>query len=89
MEIVIKDKSYFSNFDNHRVEKDYDYMLFRQDFSSSERVYFNKDKINDVIEKIENGEILIHFNYSILYSKTKELMNEAPDLGCYITLFKF
>ena len=85
MKIEYREKSYISGEDNHLMEDKYDYMLFRQDWGGSERIYFNKEDIENVIEAVEEGTIPIHPNYSILYCRNKELMDESPDFGCYAT----
>jgi hypothetical protein len=44
-----------------------------------------------LMKKINTGDILIHPSYSILFCKTKGLMNDANtdgDLGCYATVYK-
>ncbi|MCE2742305.1 MAG: hypothetical protein LW701_01815 [Fluviicola sp.] len=83
MKIVYGEKSYMSGGDNHLMEDGYDYMLFRQDWNGSEKIYFNKGDIDHIYEKINEGTILIHRNYSILYCKNDELFNEIEDLGCF------
>jgi hypothetical protein len=85
MEIVHKAKSYQSGGDNHNMELDYDYMLFRQDWNGSERVYFNIEDIEKVVDAIGEGLIPIHPNYSILYAKREDLLTEEVDFGCYCT----
>ncbi len=85
MEIVHKEKSYQSGGDNHNMELDYDYMLFRQDWGGSERVYFNVEDIEKVVDAIGEGLIPIHPNYSILYAKREDLLTEEVDFGCYCT----
>jgi hypothetical protein len=86
MKIEHRDKPYGSGGDNHDMENGFDYMLFRQDWGGTERVYFNKEDINKVIEAIEEGTIPIHPNYSILYTRSEDLLNEGPDFGCYATV---
>jgi hypothetical protein len=90
MKIIRTDNRYGSG-DNqsflNRFNKDFDYLLFRQDWGGNESVYFNTDEIENVLEKIDEGEILIHHNYSILFCKTEDLLNEVDDLfGCYVTV---
>lgn len=66
---------------------DYDYLLFRQDWGGQESVFFNKEDLDDVVGQINFGEIWIHPNYSILYCKTQELLDEVKDeFGCYEVL---
>lgn len=83
MKIEYRESSYMSGGDNHLMEDDYDYMLFRQDWGGSERVYFNKDEVDEIYKKINDGTILIHRNYSILYCKSDDLYSDIEDLGCY------
>lgn len=83
MKIEYREKSYNSGGDNHLMEDGYDYMLFRQDWNGSERVYFNKEDLQEIYEKIGDGTILIHGNYSILYCKRDELLEGIQDLGCF------
>lgn len=65
----------------------YDYLLFRQDWGGQETVFFNKEELDEVAGKINSGEILIHPNYSILYCKTQELLDEVKgEFGCYEVL---
>ena len=71
---------------SHDMEDGYDYMLFRQDFNGTERVYFNQDEVDEVLERIQNGFILIQANYSILYTSSEELVGLAPELGCFVTV---
>jgi len=74
--------------DKHTFDNDYDYLLFRQDWSGNESVHFNKDEIENVLNKIDAGDIAIHSNYSILYCANEELMKFVEDMfGCY-TLVK-
>lgn len=88
MDIVHYSRPYGQGSDNHAMEQEFDYMLFRQDMGGTERVYFNKDEIDDVFDRIDEGEIRIHGNYSILYASTDKLLDEAPQLGCYATIGK-
>jgi hypothetical protein len=88
MKIEHKAISYASGGAEHKMDKKFDYLLFRQDFNGAEYVNFNLDEIDSVYEKIEEGEILIHGNYSILYAKNKKLMESAPDFGCYCLVKK-
>jgi hypothetical protein len=87
MKIVYTSNRYGSG-DGPIHDKSFDYLLFRQDWSSNESVYFNKDEIDDVLEKISDGEIPVHTSYSILYCKDEESMKLVDGLfGCY-TLVK-
>jgi len=83
MKIEHRDCPYGSGKDTHDMEEGFEYMLFRQDWGGTERVYFNKEDIEHIYEKIDDGTILIHGNYSILYCKNEESLNEIEDLGCY------
>lgn len=88
MNIVYTNNRYGSG-EGPRHDSRYDYLLFRQDWSGNESVYFNADEIKDVSDKILNDEILIHHNYSILYCRTEELLKKVEDyFGCYATVIK-
>jgi hypothetical protein len=67
----------------------YDYCLYRQDWSGREIICFNADEIEEVLEMIELGEIVIHFNYSILYCKDEKAYNALSKDGfsCFATIF--
>jgi hypothetical protein len=70
--------------DGPKYNKEYDYLLFRQDWGGNESVYFNKDEIDDVLDKISESDILIHTNYSLLYCRDEELMQLVDGkFGCY------
>jgi hypothetical protein len=84
MKIIYTSNKYGSG-DKASFNDNFDYLLFRQDWSGNESVYFNKDEIESVLSKIESGDILIHSNYSLLYCGNKELMDLVDDkFGCYI-----
>jgi hypothetical protein len=87
MEKVIKENLTKSSSENNKIEMTHDFLLIKQGSESSEMVYFNKDEITELTSKIENGEIVIDISTSLL-TKTRELMLEAPHLGCFITVFK-
>ena len=87
MNIVYTNNRYGSG-DGPRHDNRYDYLLFRQDWSGNESVYFNQDEIDEVLEKINEGEILIHTNYSLLFCRDEELIKLVDGyFGCY-TLVK-
>lgn len=87
MEIVRTKNMYGSGTRPRFDDPDFDYLLFRQDWDGTESVYFNKDEINDVLKKIEEGEILIHRNYSLLFCKNLDLFDEIDGLiPCYTLL---
>jgi uncharacterized protein YlbG (UPF0298 family) len=47
-------------------------------------VYFNKDEVDDVLDKIGEGEILMHTSYSVLYCRDEESLNLVDGkFGCY------
>lgn len=78
---------YLDGGDRHAFElRQFQFMLFRQDFEGSERVYFDEADIDQIIEDIESGDLPIHHNYSILYCRDQAALDAAPDLGCYATL---
>lgn len=83
MKIVYGQKSYSSGGDDHLMEDGYDYLLFRQDWNGSEKIYFNVNDIEHIYEKVNEGTIMIHRNYSILYCRNEELLENIADLGCY------
>lgn len=68
MNIVYTSNRYGSG-DGPKYNKEYDYLLFRQDWGGNESVFFNQDEIDNVLDKIGEGEILIHSNYSLLYCR--------------------
>ena len=87
MKIVYTSNRYGSG-DGPVHDKSFDYLLFRQDWSGNESVYFNSDEIDEVLNKIDLGGILIHTSYSILYCRSQELMDLVDgSFGCY-TLVK-
>ena len=91
MKVVHKSIPYGSGGDNHAFEEPgYEFMLFRQDWNGSERVYFNEDDFDKVDEDVAAGELPIHPSYSILYSREKRLLKQAEEfaahLGCYTTV---
>lgn len=86
MEIVRTNNIYGSGTVS-RFNPDFDYLLFRQDWGGNESVFFNNNEINDVLEKIDEGEILIHHNYSLLFCRNQELLDEIDGLiPCYTLL---
>jgi len=83
MNIVYTSNRYGSG-DGPKYNKEYDYLLFRQDWGGNESVFFNQDEIDNVLDKIGEGEILIHSNYSLLYCRDEELMQLVDGkFGCY------
>ena len=88
MKIEHGSKNYQSGGDKMVKDPKFDYLLFRQDFGGSESVYFNKDEIDEVIEKIQEGEILIHPNYSVILARDQKLADEISEqfAGCYVTV---
>ncbi len=83
MNIVYTSNRYGSG-NEPKYNKEYDYLLFRQDWGGNESVYFNKDEIDNVLDKISEGDILIHANYSLLYCRDEELMQLVDGkFGCY------
>ena len=74
--------------DELQFNNDFDYLLFRQDWSGNEAVYFNKDEIDEVSEKIATGEILLHTNYSLLYCANQQLLDLIGEqFGCYSLVY--
>jgi hypothetical protein len=70
--------------DAPKFNDNFDYLLFRQDWGGNESVFFNKDEIDDVSDKIANGDIPIHMNYSLLFCGSQELMDFIDgQFGCY------
>jgi hypothetical protein len=83
MRIIYNSKEkYFDGGGFPVFNKKWDYLLFRQDFSGTESVYFNRNEIDELLKRINSQEILIHNNYSILFAKNKELL-KMLDLPCY------
>lgn len=88
MKVIHENKTYMSGGGRASLDESFDYCLFRQDFGGSESVLFNTNELDEVIEKVECGDIMIHMNYSILYCKTDELLTKAEEIfGCYCTTF--
>ena len=85
MEVVLKNQKYGQSSPFEWL-KSYEFCLYRQDWNSLEMVFFNRGEVNDVLNEIMEGEILIHPNYSILYCRNKECERIAPDFGCYTLL---
>ena len=88
MEIKYDNKAKYRSGGGKPVWKDeYDFLLVRQDWNGHESIYFNVNEIEEVFEKMNNGEIIIHFNYSILYGKDRETLEKILELGygypCY------
>jgi hypothetical protein len=70
-------------------DEDYDYCLFRQDYHGAEIIYFNKEKLKAINKQIDDGKIRIHPNYSVLYAKTKELVDDVKvAFPCYVVLWR-
>jgi hypothetical protein len=87
MNIIYTSNRYGSG-DGPVFNNDFDYLLFRQDWSGNEAVYFNKDEIDEVSEKIATGEILIHTNYSLLYCANQQLLDLIGEqFGCYSLVY--
>lgn len=62
----------------------YDYLLFRQDWSGQESIFFNKEDMEEFCDKIDSGDIQIDKNYSLLYCKNEARLEEIRDkFGCY------
>ena len=70
--------------DGPKHDLSYDYLLFRQDWGGQESIFFNKEDIKAVCDKIDSSEIQIHMNYSLLYFKNEACLEEVRDkFGCY------
>ena len=62
-------------------------MYFTIYYFQDKRKFFNKNEINKVFELIDSGDILIHPNYSILYCRNQELLDDVKnEFGCYEVL---
>mgnify|MGYP000846164220 CR=1 FL=1 len=73
--------------DGPKHDLSYDYLLFRQDWGGQESIFFNKEDLEEVFDKIDSGEIRVHMNYSVLYCKNDSRLEEVRDkIGCYETL---
>ncbi len=73
--------------DGPKYDLSYDYLLFKQDWSGQQSVYFNKEEIDTILGKIDAGEIIIHMSYSTLYCKNEVRLEEVRDkFGCYEVL---
>jgi hypothetical protein len=88
MKIVHSDKNYMSGSGRAELKTDFDFCLFRQDWGGNESIYFNDSEIDEVLNLIEEGEVIIHMNYSIVYCKNDILKSKIEDLfPCYCTFF--
>jgi hypothetical protein len=79
-------EKYMEGGSKHVIKKEFDYLLFRQDWGGSESVYFNADEVKKVEKQIVSGKILIHSNYSVIYCKNKKLLATAPQWCYAVTL---
>lgn len=88
MNIVHKNNHYGSNA-KIEFDKSYDYCLYRQDWGGTESVFFNTDEIEEVVNKIFEGEIHVHHNYSILFCRDQNLFDSYPKdyIFCYMTIY--
>jgi hypothetical protein len=88
MEIIHKNIPYGKS-DTLTFDDRYHYCLHRQDWSGTEDVLFNENEIEEVLDLINLGEIVIHPNYSILFCSSEILVGEMEGiLGCYVTKFE-
>ena len=83
IKIIKTGDRYFEGGAKIKFKKEFDYLLFRQDIDGSESVYFNRRDIKKIFKLIASEVILIHTNYSILYSKNRRFLNFLPELECY------
>jgi hypothetical protein len=87
MNIIHKNNPYGVS-SNFEFDENYDYCLFRQDWNGSESVFFNYDEVDDLLIKIEEGEILIHPNYSVLFCKDEEAIKKVEgDFWVYAAIY--
>ena len=86
MNIIHTSSGYFEGGGAPVFNKDFDFLLYRQDFDGTESIYFNTDELNDILKGVLSGEILIHPNYSLLFcdSYLVDLM-KAIFPYCYVT----
>jgi hypothetical protein len=86
MEVKYINKKYG---DNTKIDFDttYDYCLYRQDWGGCELVYFDFEELDDLFEKINDGDIAIHYNYSVLLCKDKDVLDKTPqeNIWWYVT----
>jgi len=79
MKIKYGKEGYSASGGKHEFNPKYDFLLFRQDFNGNESVYFNLNELDKILNKIDNGDILIHYNYSILYCKNNLILKKVED----------
>jgi hypothetical protein len=86
---ILRTENRYGSGDGPIFNNDFDYLLFRQDWGGNESVYFNKDEIDEIMEKVADGEIPLHMNYSILYCENKELLSLVDGhFGCYTLIYE-
>lgn len=93
MKIEYDNTAKYFNGGGKSVWKDsFDFLLIRQDFDGFESVYFNINEIEEIYQKISEEEILIHHNYSILYGKSRDILDKIPEMGyefpCFDVVWK-
>ena len=69
---------------DHGWELDgFDYMLYRRDWDGDERVYFNHEEWEKIIDEVASGELPVSGAHFYLYCRTPDLLRIAADIGCY------
>jgi hypothetical protein len=61
----------------------YEFCLYRLDWSAIHMVFFNRGDSVAVLHGIMEGEILVHHNYSLLYCRDEAAEKIAPNFGCH------
>lgn len=71
-----------------KVLPEWDCLLYRQDWNGAEYYYFNENELDKIAQKIANGDIIVHPNYSVLIVKTQAMLNRvnASTLPVYVFL---
>ena len=83
MKKIYLDNRYGSG-DGPKHDLSYDYLLFKQDWGGQESIFFNKEEVEDVCDKINKGEIIVDINSTIIYCKNEIRLNEIKNkFSCY------
>jgi molybdopterin/thiamine biosynthesis adenylyltransferase len=84
---ILRSENRYGSGDKAKFDSKFNYLLFRQDWSGNESVYFDENEINIVLDKINDGSIPVHMNYSILYCDNQENLEKVVGkFGCYEVL---
>lgn len=65
-------------------DMNYDYLLFKQTWDGQESIFFNKEELDVICDKIDTGEIIIDIKDSLLYCKNQSRLDEIKNkFRCY------